>query len=112
MMASKTVGKSRVTYPVDLVQVARLEHHRADDTGAARRLHLDLDLAVEEVPVGRHRRPVAELRDAKAPAFGSGINTAGCGRPVAGQALGEVDGVVSLIEARVVRAFLCKEMLV
>lgn len=50
-------------YPVDLVEIVRLEDDTAADTGTAGSLHDNLSLAEEEVEVGLNGRSFTLLAD-------------------------------------------------
>lgn len=59
-------GKSlalEATYPVDLVEVVRLQNEAGHDTRARSNLHLNLDRAEEEVPIRGDGRSIASLGD-------------------------------------------------
>lgn len=51
------------TYPVNLIQVVRLQDDGADDTGTRSSLHLDLIVAEEGVELGVHGGSIGILVD-------------------------------------------------
>lgn len=63
------------TYPVDFVQVIGLENDSADNTLTWSGLHLDFDIAKENVKVGRENRSIVLLSN------GDSCTLAGVGNP-------------------------------
>jgi len=59
-------------FPIDLVQVVRLQHHTADDTCALGHLHPRLDHAEEDIEVGLEQGGLAFLREGKLGSLGGG----------------------------------------
>ena len=68
-------------YPVDFVQVVRLQHGGADDADAVGGAHLDFHGAEEDVKVRFDGRAIALLVDNKGRAQWGAGHRSGCGVP-------------------------------
>lgn len=97
-----------VTYPVNLIQVARLQNVRADNTGAVGGSQLDIDMTEEDVPFTGDGRGLALLSDLELGTERSLSNGLGSNVPgIEGAGLSEVDGVFPLVQTLVRGAGLC-----
>ena len=93
-------------YPVDLVEVIRLHHRRADDARAIGRSHLDLHIAEEDVEVALDRRCIPFLGDGELGSERGALHSTAGGIPVVegGRAAGEVGVESILVQTGVGRA--------
>lgn len=94
------------TYPVNLVQVVRLQDNAADDTLARSDSHLDIDTAEEDVEVGLDGGSITLLGHGELGAIVAKVDLASSGLEArqSALALGEVGIEVSLLQAGVVGA--------
>ena len=79
-------------FPVNLIEIIRLEDNGANNAGTGGSLHGDLDFTVEDVEVGLDGRSITLLVDSELSTIGASVNLAGSGRPlVEARALSEVE---------------------
>lgn len=91
------VGSNYITYPVNLIQVIRLQKGGADNALARSSLHLNGQFAVEEVEVADNGRSISFLVDSELGTIGAGGDTATTDLElVEGTGLGEVKVKVGL----------------
>lgn len=64
-------------YPVNFIQVVRLHHTGADDTGTIGSTKFDLHIAEEDVEVGLNGRGIALLADLELGTFGGAVHGIG-----------------------------------
>lgn len=92
------------TYPVDLVQIIRLQHDAADNALPGSGLHLDFGRPEEEVKAGLDRRGVTLFGDGELDPVGAVRNAPAHGLPVGRGALGEVGVGILTVEAGIAGA--------
>lgn len=88
-----------MTYPVNLIQVARLQNVCADNTGAVGGSQFDIDVTEEDVPFTGDGRGLAFLGDLELSTERSLSNGLGSNVPgIEGAGLSEVDVVFPFVQ--------------
>ena len=82
-------------YPIDLIQIVRLENDAAHDTSTRSRLHGNRNITKENVEVGLNGGSITLLVDGEGSTVRAGLDSAGSGSPLI-QTLGEVEAQVGL----------------
>lgn len=95
-----------MTYPVDLIQIVRLQDDTANNTLTRSDPHLDINTAKENVEVGLDGGSVTLLGNSELGTIFAEVDLAGSGLEArkSALALGEVGVEVSLLQAGVIGA--------